>query len=289
MLEVKHVKFGYSKKHLILKDISFSLPPGHVLSLLGSNGTGKTTLMRCILGLLKPTGGEILFDGHRLNTMSAARRSTFVAYVPQFSRLTFPYTVKEVVMMGRTGHFGLGRAPSKIDYEAVDHALAQMNITKFGEKMFQELSGGEKQLVLISRAIAQDARLLILDEPTSSLDFANQCRTLELIERLASDGYTVLMTTHSPDQAFWVSSYTVLLKNGLVFADGKVEDVITSKNLTNLYEMPINVLETSVKIDGNPLKVCVPLFNEAEIFEEETEELDKHQHSKFHHPHTHHK
>lgn len=260
MLSIENLKFRYKRGADILRDISFTVPEGNVISILGPNGTGKTTLLRCILGLQKPTGGKILFNGTNLCSLSPEKRSQIVAYVPQSSRLTFPFSVFEVVMMGRVSQFGFGRAPSAADKEIVEKSLAEMNALRFRDKSFQELSGGEKQLVLIARALAQQAKVLVLDEPTASLDFSNQARVLRLIRGLAEKGYTVLMTTHSPDQAFLVSENTVLLKDGLVFAEGKSEEVVTSDNLSALYNMQIKVMPVDLLMDEKQIKVCIPVL-----------------------------
>lgn len=259
MLEVKNLTFSYSKKkEPVLKDISFCLGEGQVLSLLGPNGTGKTTLLRCILGFQKPSYGTLLLDGNDLLHLGPAQRAKLVAYVPQSSRLTFPYTVMEVVLMGRIGHFGFGSSPKQSDIDASLKALSEMNALKFADKLFQELSGGEKQLVLIARAIAQEAKLLILDEPTANLDFANENRTLLLVRSLAEKGRTVLMTTHSPDHAFITSEKAVLIKDGSVFAEGEVEEVLSSEILSNLYGLEVKVIKTGVFYRQRQLKVCVP-------------------------------
>lgn len=260
MLSVENLKFSYKRDQEVLRDISFSVPEGNVISILGPNGTGKTTLLRCILGLQKTTSGKVVFNGINLCALSPEKRSQIVAYVPQSSRLTFPYSVFEVVMMGRVSQFGFGRAPSSRDKEIVEKALNEMNALKFRDKSFQELSGGEKQLILIARALAQQAKVLVLDEPTASLDFSNQARVLCLIRGLAEKGYTVLMTTHSPDQAFLVSENTVLLKDGLVFAEGKSDEVVTSENLSALYGMKIQVVPVNLFMDDKQIKVCIPVL-----------------------------
>lgn len=260
MLTVQNLKFSYRKGPEVLKDVSFTVPDGNVVSLLGPNGTGKTTLLRCILGLQKPREGTILFNDIDLCSLSPARRSQIVAYVPQTSRLTFPFSVFEAVMMGRVSQFGFGSSPSRKDKEIVEKALSEMNALKFKDKSFQDLSGGEKQLILIARALAQQARVLILDEPTASLDFSNQARVLRLIRELAKKEYTVLMTTHSPDQAFLVSEKTVLLKDGYVFDEGKSDEVVTSENLSALYNMEIKVEPVNLFVDKKQIKVCIPII-----------------------------
>lgn len=263
MLAVRNICFHYRSGREVLKNVSFTLRKGEVLCLLGSNGTGKTTLMKCLLGLLHPESGEAMLMGDDILRMTAKKRARMMAYVPQSSALNFPYTVREAVMMGRLPHLGFGSSPAAKDYEETDATLAEMGISDLAGRYFQQLSGGEKQLVMIARALAQRAHLLILDEPTSNLDFFNQARTLKLIRKLAQQGNTVLLTTHSPDQAFLISDQVVMIKNGSVFACGHPDDTITDENLSGLYGLHAVVSGTSVISAGKPVKVCVPVLDSA--------------------------
>ena len=213
-----------------------------------------------MLGLLPRQGGQVLFEDKNLLALSAKKRARMVAYVPQNSNLVFPYNVYEVVLMGRVPHLNFSTAPAQADHIATMNALEDMQVAHLAKKMFQHLSGGEKQLVLIARALAQQSSLLVLDEPTSNLDFANQSRTLSLVQGLARRGYTVLMTTHSPDHAFLVSDKVVLIKDGLVFAQGSPDKTITGKNLSALYNTKTVVCQTDVKSGGKTVKVCIPLL-----------------------------
>lgn len=261
MLSVRNICFQYRSGKEVLKDISFSLREGEVLCLLGSNGTGKTTLLKCLLGLLRPKSGKAELMGKDLFSSSAQKRAQMIAYVPQSSALNFPYTVREAVMMGRLPHLGFGSSPSAKDHREVEATLADMGLTDLAESYFQQLSGGEKQLVIIARALAQRAHLLILDEPTSNLDFFNQARTLKLINKLTQQGNTVLMTTHSPDQAFLISDQVVMIKNGGVFSCGSPDEVITDNNLSGLYGLHAVVSDTSVTSAGKNVKVCIPILD----------------------------
>jgi len=260
MLTVENLRFSYQNCRPILTDISFSLPRGEVLCLLGPNGTGKTTLLRCLLGLNHRKGGQILWQEQNIDKFSSRQRARVMAYVPQSSALTFPYEVCEIVMMGRVPHLSYGSSPSQKDRQFAMEMLRLLGIEDMANKLFQRLSGGEKQLVLIARALAQQADLLVLDEPTASLDFSNQARTLKLIRRLAERGYTVLMTTHSPDQAFLAATKVLMLQNGLVFASGSPNAVITSENLSSLYNTPAIIAESTI-VGGITVKVCVPVID----------------------------
>jgi iron complex transport system ATP-binding protein len=258
MLSVQNIRFAYKKRPPTLNGVSFDIPDGEVAALLGPNGTGKTTLLRCMLGLAQPSDGRVLYDGQNLLEMSPEQRAKIIAYVPQNSSITFPYSVQEVVLMGRIPHLGFGQAPKVRDLSAVEEALSTMGIEHLAVRKFQDLSGGEKQLVLISRALAQQAKILVLDEPTASLDFANQCRTLNLIRSLKEKKFTVLFSTHSPDHAFLASDAIIMLKGGRLFAHGAPDDVITRKTLTDLYGVPAEVVTTAVKSAGRFVKVCIP-------------------------------
>ncbi|MFV0455981.1 MAG: ABC transporter ATP-binding protein [Pseudomonas sp.] len=262
MLEVKRLHFRYRPDSPQLKDIAFHLEEGRTLSLLGPNGAGKTTLLRCLLGLNRLEHGQVIVAGRDVSSLPAPQRARLMAYVPQASVLTFPYAVREVVLMGRLAHQAFGQAPQRNDYQAVERAMREMDIEDLADTQFQQLSGGEKQLVTIARALAQQARVLILDEPTASLDFANQARTLKLIRSLSRHGHTVLMSTHAPDHALLASAKVVLLKNGEVFAQGAPEAVVTSENLSRLYGVPARVAETKLVSSGRPVRVCIPLLDD---------------------------
>lgn len=262
MLSAEHISFHYKGKKNILNDISFSLNRGEVLCLLGPNGTGKTTLMRCLLGILKPVNGRFLWQGNDINSFSIRKRAQCMAYVPQASALSFPYEVREVILMGRIAHLSLGSSPGEKDLKIVDEAMNKMGISHMKHNIFQNLSGGEKQMVLIARAMAQQASLMILDEPTASLDFANQVSALTMIRELSHQGYTILMISHSPDHAFLVADQVIMMKDGFVYAAGKPADVINEQTLTKLYGVKATVCTTDVISAGKKTKVCIPLIED---------------------------
>lgn len=259
MLEARNVGFRYRGGRPVLRDVSFSLTPGRVMCLLGPNGTGKTTLLRCLLGLCRPDTGRFLWDGRDLSSMSRRGRARLMAYVPQSSALTFPYEVQEVVLMGRVAHLGLGNAPGREDRRKAASAMDRMEIGHLRGQVFQRLSGGERQMVLMARALAQEARLLVLDEPTANLDFSNQVRTLGTIRSLAQQGYAVLMTSHSPDHAFLTAHEALLLRNGTVYAHGAPDEVIDGPTLSELYGTPTVVSRAPVA-GGGHVKVCIPVL-----------------------------
>ncbi|MDR0840755.1 MAG: ABC transporter ATP-binding protein [Christensenellaceae bacterium] len=260
MIEAKHVQFCYHNDAPVLKDVSFTLEKGESLCVLGPNGTGKTTLFRCVINLHKLQGGKVLIDGKNSASLRAEARARLIAYVPQASALTFPYTVRETVLMGRIAHQKLGASPSHKDKLAAEAAMERLDVLHMAQCRFHELSGGERQLVLVARALAQQAEYLVLDEPTSSLDYANQIRILQVIKHLASDGYAILMTSHLPDQTFLAATRVLMLKDGLVFACGAPEATVTSQNLSALYGLDVCVTEAQATFAAGAYKskVCIP-------------------------------
>ena len=256
MLQVKNLEFYYRPGRPVLHDVSFQLDKGEILCLLGPNGTGKTTLLNCLLGLRRQKRGTILLDGKDLSQLRIRERSKLMAYVPQSTGLAFSYEVWEVVMMGRVAHLNPGAAHTARDREIVMQALELLHVEHLANRRFPELSGGERQMVLVARAIVQQAKYLILDEPTANLDYSNQIRILRAIRSLAKEGYGVLMTSHYPDHAFLACSHTLLMRDGYVMCSGTPQETVTSESLTRLYGTPVAVSEAPV-FDGM-FKVCIP-------------------------------
>lgn len=261
MLEVEDLRFSYRRGREVLRGVTFSVESGDILCLLGSNGTGKTTLLRCLLGLSKPDAGRILVDGTDLGSLSVKQRARFMAYVPQSTNIAFPYKAHEVVMMGRVSRLAPGAGHSREDKEAVELALERLQISHLAECRYQEMSGGERQMVLVARALAQESRLLVMDEPTANLDYHNQVKILAAIRHLSSQGLGILMTSHYPDHAFLACSKVALMKSGVIVDCGKPDDVVTSASLTDLYDTPVHVGQTSV--GALSIKTCIPLLDEA--------------------------
>ena len=204
-LSVQNLSFSYGERR-VLSDISFTLEKGEFLSVLGPNGVGKSTLFRCILGLLHGYSGKITSDGEELSSMSKRELSRRIAYIPQINKPAFGYTVLDMVLMGTTRQLSPFAQPHRAQIEQAMDALERVGAKHLSERDFTHLSGGEQQLVLIARAIAQQAGILVMDEPTSALDYGNQLRVLKLVRELAGEGSAVLLSTHNPQHALTFAS-----------------------------------------------------------------------------------
>lgn len=234
ILEARDLHYGW-RGRLVLQGVNLRLAPGEVLSLLGANGAGKTTLLRLLLGLLSPLRGEVLLAGRPLGDYRRQALAQQVAYVPQVHVTPFPYTVREIALLGRLPSSGLTRAPSAADHALVDQVLARLAIGELAERPYTEISGGERQLTLIARALVQGARVLVFDEPVSGLDYGHQLRLLEHLRQLAADGYAIVKTTHHPEHALLASTRVALLRDGRIDADGPPATVVTPAAIERLY------------------------------------------------------
>ena len=203
-IEVRDLRFGYGSGE-VLRGVSFTAPTGQLTSVLGPNGVGKSTLFRCLLGLLKGYGGSITIDGEDTRRLSARRLAKKVAYIPQSHYPSFNYSVFNMVLMGTTSQVSLLSSPGEKQRQAAEEALERVGVGHLRDKGYTNISGGERQLVLIARALVQDAKVLILDEPTANLDYGNQIRVMEQLRALNAQGYTVVQSTHNPEQAFLFS------------------------------------------------------------------------------------
>ncbi len=241
-ISISGLAFSYGPGSHQLHDVSLSVAEAELCCLLGPNGAGKTTLIRCVLGLLRPDAGSLMVAGRDVASLSARQLARLVAYVPQNTTTVFPFTALEMVTMGRTPHLATLGAPSRSDRTVAMSTLEGLGAGHFAHRPFQRLSGGERQLTMLARALAQEASVLILDEPTGALDYGNEVRILQAISELVTRGATVLMTTHQPNHALTWAHHAALIDAGRVIAAGPPAQIITSIQLTSLYNVPVQVI-----------------------------------------------
>jgi iron complex transport system ATP-binding protein len=244
ILAAENLAFGYPGR-LVGQGVSLGVQAGEVLALLGPNGGGKTTLLKTLLGLLKPQGGRVFLEGKPLADFPVAERARRIGYVPQAHAGAFAFSVRDVVLMGRTAHQGLFASPSKADRALAQSKLAELGIAHLSEQPYTMISGGERQLVLIARALAQEPRVIVLDEPTASLDFGNQGKVLRQIGDLKSRGLAVLFTTHDPNHALRHADRVALLSGGTLLAAGPPIEMLTASRLADLYGAEIHTLQSA--------------------------------------------
>ena len=245
MLEVKEIYFRHKLgERDILKGISFTAEKGSITAILGPNGSGKTTLFKCILGLWEPYRGEIKVNGISVEGLSLRKRARFFSVVLQDHEPAFPYSVFEVVLMGRASFVGIFSLPGKKDYEKAEAALKMVGIEHLRNLPYTKISGGERQLALIARSIAQEAPVMLLDEPTSHLDFKNQINVLKKIREIATlKGLTVVMTLHDPNLASLFSDKLIVINSGNKVAEGSPKEVLNEDLIKKVYEVEvINVI-----------------------------------------------
>lgn len=253
LFEAKNISFSYDGER-IFEDISFSIERGDVLCILGPNGTGKTTLIKCLNGLHDVDSGEILVNGKNIRKLSFSEISKHIGYIPQSHVPSFPFTVMDVVIMGRAPYLNLTDSPKEKDIQIALDSLKTLGIENLKDKEYTNLSGGERQLVFLARVLCQQPDILILDEPTSHLDFGNQIKLLEIIDNLSKAGLSIIMSSHFPDHAFLSSTKVAIMKNKRFIDFGTPEDVVTEENLRKAYSIDVKLIELD-----NERKVCVPL------------------------------
>lgn len=259
-IQLENAAFSYGSQP-IFRQLNLELGEGQILCLLGPNGCGKTTLLRCVSGLTPLQEGRVLVDGRDMALLGEVERARIMGFVFQEHNVLFPYTVLDVVRMGRAPHLGLFAVPSKRDTQVADEAIEIVGIAALRLKRYTEISGGERQLVLIARALAQEPTILLLDEPTSHLDFGNQTLILETIRRLTQQrGLAVLMATHVPDHALFIASQVALMKAGGFLASGTPHEVVTEENLRALYGIDVRIVAVSGADGTATVHSAVPLL-----------------------------
>ena len=274
--EIRDLHFSYGK-HPVLKGVRFSAKEGDFVCLLGENGAGKTTLFRCMLGLQKGYEGEILVCGEPIHNYSVKEMAKKIAYIPQAHSPTFNYTVLQTVLMGTSAQMGRFQTPGQREVETARKNLKRLGIQGLEERGYAEISGGERQLVLIARALSQNSRVLIMDEPTANLDYGNQIRVMQQIQALTREGYLILLSTHNPEHALLYSDKVLVLRNGRTDLFGKTREVLNSRVISDIYTVPVRVEELQTKEGTYP--VCIPedwnQFNVSGRLADEKEQEEK--------------
>lgn len=246
VIHARDLTIGYHGK-AIGKGVSFQLEADEILCLLGPNGSGKSTLFKTLMGLIPAQSGELLILNKPIRHWPRREFARQVGYVPQAHEGVFPFTVEEVVLMGRSALIGRYSAPGKHDRAVTTLCLQQLNIGHLRERLYTEISGGERQLTLIARAMAQEPSILIMDEPTASLDFGNQIRVLEHIRQLKKQGIAILLCTHQPEHALQVADRVALFRDGAVHYCGEPQQTMTRGNLAWLYDLDAGQIPASIQ------------------------------------------
>ena len=256
MIRAEHLSFAYNNRVKVLDDISFQIGRGQLVAVLGPNGAGKSTLFRCILRLLNKYEGEIFLDGHNTRHVSRKKMAQLAAYIPQSETPVFNYTVRDCVLMGTTGMLSPLRSPGSEQIEIAQNAIDFLGIGHMAERGINEISGGERQMALLARAIAQKAKVLIMDEPTANLDYGNQHCVLRAIQNMAESGYTILLSTHNPEHALRYATHLLAIKDHRVLADGSASEILTESLIREIYGLGGRILEE--EIHGAVIRSCMP-------------------------------
>lgn len=251
---IEKLNCGYEKT--ILRDISFTGERGDIICILGSNGSGKSTLIKTLVGLLEPHGGKVSLKKENTKDWAWRKRAKHIAYIPQSFNSTFQYSGLEVVVMGRTSYLGFGRSPGRQDYSIAEKAMKKLKIIHLKNKVYANMSGGERQLVKIAQALAQEAEILVMDEPTNNLDYGNQISMLKYLKELSQMGILIIMATHFPDQALSYGTKALLISQGRGKFISNPKESITEEDLKCLYNLDMKILD--LRINNKNRRICVP-------------------------------
>lgn len=253
LLDAKDISFSYGDKE-VLKGVDFQLYQGDILSLVGQNGCGKTTLLKILLGIYKAKG-EIKLLSKDIKSYSRKELARIISYVPQTHQIPFDYTVFDVVLMGRLAHIGAFSNYSNHDKKIAIECLNKVGIVHLKEKIYSQISGGERQLAFIARALAQESKIIFMDEPVTGLDYGNQLKLLQFLKELSKEGYTFVKTTHYPDHALYASNQVMMLKEGKVLDVGDINKKLTKENIKELYGVEVEIISKQ-----NGYKYCIPII-----------------------------
>lgn len=258
LLKIVDGDFRFDKK-IVFNNLSLTLSPGDIYCILGSNGCGKTTLLRCLCGSLCLYNGEVLLENIKIEKHNMSYIAKKIGVVYQEHNVSFPYSVLDVVTMGRSPYIGLFGRPTNKDIKIAEDSLKMIKLYHLKDKPYNRISGGERQLVLIARTLTQETEIILLDEPTSHLDFKNQIAVLKIINLLAERGLAVLMSTHHPNHALLFSNKVSLMADGQFIATGKPKEVINEKNLEVTYGIKVKIVTSENRIKEEQIKLCVPM------------------------------
>lgn len=240
--EVKDITFRYpGYETIVLDGASLKLGKGEILCILGPNGAGKTTLLNCMAGLLTPVSGSVMLCGRDIGAMTEKEIASLVGYVPQLHTPAFDYRVIDFVLMGRAAGTGMFSRPNSEDEERCVQVLESMGLSHLAQKSYLDISGGERQQLLIARAVVQDPMVVLFDEPTAHLDYGNQHRVLKMIKQMAADGYSVVITTHNPDHALLLGDKAAVVDRAGKITQGESGDILTEDILKDVYGMDIHI------------------------------------------------
>ena len=248
ILEVKEASFGYGR-NIVLENINFQMNAGEVICLIGPNGSGKTTLLDCIMGILPLRRGKVFLQGKSISDLKAKEIARIISYVPQIHKKTFPYTVEEIVLMGRASHIGMFASPGNEDIVIAHEAIETVGIKHLQHRPYTELSGGEGQLVMIARALAQQSRIMIMDEPTTYLDFQNSLTVLEVTRQLAKKrNLSIILATHYLNHAFYfenngLNTFTAMLDKKSFAIYGRPNKVLTRDNINKIFNIDCKIID----------------------------------------------
>ena len=242
-IKIQNLSFKYSKD-IVLDNISLDINDNTFTTVIGANGCGKTTLFKCIFNIIKGYSGEIIVNGQNTKNLNYKQISSLISYIPQSHYITFNYLVLDMVLMGMAGDINMFSSPANEDIKKAKAALKLIGIEYLTDRLYGNLSGGEQQLVLIARALAKDAKILLMDEPTSSLDFGNQIRIMQTVKDLNSKGYTIIMSSHNPIQTLQFSSDVAAIKDHKIIAYGKTDEILTKELINELYGINATITDT---------------------------------------------
>ena len=259
LIEIKDAFFAYYAKDYIWENLNLTVGQGDSVCILGANGCGKTTLFNCIAGNFRLSSGSVQIAGKPIEDYSITDLARTIGIVYQEHSVSFPYTSLEVVRMGRTPYLGMFQTPGQADTDMAYAIMEEMGIAHLAERPYSRISGGQRQLVLIARALCQDPKAILFDEPTSHLDFKNQALVMKTLTNLSKRGMTIIMTSHSPAHAWQVSSKTVLMGKGGIIAQGPPQEVMTAENLESTYGVKVKIHRSE---DADRAFFCEPDFED---------------------------